>query len=83
MMSYALLLDAEYANSGSETRYTPASHPDAYNTEAAVFGISWTGEWKRDSRSKGVPYMVNRVYLDNLEEQFVNAENDNHDGFDE
>lgn len=83
MMSYALLLDAEYANSRSETRYTPASHPDAYNTEAAVFGISWTGEWKRDSLSKGVPYMVNRVYLDNLEEQFVNSENDNHDGFDE
>lgn len=89
MMSYALLLDSEYVDAERNRKdtekigYTPASHPEAYNTEASVFGISWTGEWKRDSLNKGVPYMVNRVYLDNLEEQFVNAENDNHDESDE
>lgn len=86
MMSYALLLDADHIaevqhrRERKEPRMTPTTDPDKYTTVASVFGISWTGAWQSGgARRRGVPYMVNQVYLNNLNAQINNAENANDD----
>lgn len=80
MIGLALLCDAGFKQPQTdvqkEIRITPQTYPEAYNTEVAVFGISWTGEWKKHDKKKGVPYRVNQIYLRMIEEQLANAKNE-------
>ena len=80
MIGLALLCDATFkqplTDLKKEIRITPQTYPEAYNTEVAVFGISWTGAWKKHGKKKGVPYKVNQIYLRMIEEQLANAKNE-------